>query len=200
MLAGRLCPAVDVSNDLLQAYQLEKGSCQKEKAEKTYSHHFNVNYCAACSKGGDLICCDRCPMSVHCDCVGLNGAPEGSYFCPDCTSGKSVLFGDIVWVKMGQHRFEIHIGIRLIDIGFYRFVSRWWPGRVLPPDEVPPVHLNRQLKPGEFVVYFYGCKQTAIVYRGQAFHYEDGVSSNYLTRQFSLIVIQFVYYRMKEPK
>ena len=157
---------------------LKKEAAKKRKKKKTYSHHFNVNYCAACSIGGDLICCERCPMSVHCDCVGLDGAPEGSYFCPDCTSGKSVLFGDIVWVKMGQHRFEIHIGIRLIDIGFYRFVSRWWPGRVLPPDEVPPVHLNRQLKPGEFVVYFYGCKQTAIVYRGQAFHYEDGVSSN----------------------
>ena len=29
------------------------------------------------------------------------------------------------------------------------------------------------------MVFFYGCKKTAIVYRGQAFHYEDWVSSNH---------------------
>ena len=57
-------------------------------------------------------------MSVHCDCVALDDEPEGSYFCPDCTSDKSVLFGDIVWVKMGQYRYDIHIEIRFIEIDF----------------------------------------------------------------------------------
>ena len=68
----------------------------------------------------DPLCCDLlcCPMSVHCDCVALDDEPEGSYFCPDCTSDKSVLFGDIVWVKMGQYRYDIHIEIRFIEIDF----------------------------------------------------------------------------------
>ena len=91
---------------------------EKKKQKKTSSNHFNISYCVFCSKGGDLMCCDHCRMSVHCDCVGLDEEPEGSYFYPDCTSGKSVLFGDIVWVKMGQYRYDIHIGIRFIEIDF----------------------------------------------------------------------------------
>ena len=148
----------------------------EEKKGKTGSKiHFNVNYCTACSDGGDLICCERCPTSVHCDCVGLDKEPEGSYLCPDCTLGKSVLFGDIVWVKIGHYRFEIHIGIRRSELT-YQFVSSWWPGQVLPLDEIPSRRQKYQPKPEKFLVYFYGSNDSAFVYRGQVFHYKDGVS------------------------
>lgn len=52
---------------------------------------------------------------------------------------------------------------------------RWWPGRVYTLDEILPQHKKYQAKVGELLVYFYGSKNSAFVYRGQVFHYQDGV-------------------------
>ena len=54
--------------------------------------------------GGSLICCERCPASFHMRCLGLEKEPEGSYICIECIDGKTILYGDIVWVKIGTYR------------------------------------------------------------------------------------------------
>jgi len=46
----------------------------------------NLEYCAECrdEDGEELLCCDRCPLSFHVQCVGLKEVPEGEYLCPEC--------------------------------------------------------------------------------------------------------------------
>lgn len=90
----------------------------------------------------------------------MDEAPEGCFICYDCTAGKSVLFGDVVWVKIGNYR--------------------WWPARVVPLEEFPIQYQDRQLEVGEFLVQFYGSHDFAFVHRGQAFHYQEGVRNIYL--------------------
>lgn len=81
---------------------------KKEKSKSVVPNHYNVNWCIVCSEGGTLICCERCPSSFHTHCVGLEQEPDGSYICLECTSGKTILYGDIVWVKMSVYRFEFY--------------------------------------------------------------------------------------------
>ena len=154
-----------------------KKAGKKEKAKKGGSIHYNVDYCIVCSKGGDLICCERCPSSLHTHCVGLDHLPDGSYLCSECTLGKSILYGDIVWVNMGNYRSDVYIVSESMKLTFLNFFSRWWPGRVYPLNEIPARHQKYQPKAGEFLVFFFGSKDSAFVYRGQVFHYQDGVSS-----------------------
>ena len=37
-------------------------------------------------------------------CLSLEKEPEGSYICIECIDGKTILYGDIVWVKIGVYR------------------------------------------------------------------------------------------------
>ena len=75
---------------------------EKSKAHHT---HVNVNWCFVCSIGGTLICCESCPAAFHPECISYEGIPEGHFFCKDCAEGKQLLYGDIVWVKLGMYRY-----------------------------------------------------------------------------------------------
>ena len=77
----------------------------------------------------------------------------------------------------GQLQVRRLHSIRINEIDFSQFFSRWWPGRVYPLNEIPARHQKYQPKAGEFLVFFFGSKDSAFVYRGQVFHYQDGVSS-----------------------
>ena len=79
---------------------------EKNKAHHT---HVNVNWCFVCSIGGTLICCESCPAAFHPECISYEGIPEGHFFCKDCTEGKELLYGEIVWVKLGMYRYGIFI-------------------------------------------------------------------------------------------
>ncbi|KAJ4725560.1 PHD zinc finger protein [Melia azedarach] len=52
-------------------------------------HHSNENdyICSVCHYGGELILCDGCPSSFHISCLGLEGFPDGDWFCPSCCCG-----------------------------------------------------------------------------------------------------------------
>lgn len=71
---------------------------------KAHHSHVNVNWCFVCSMGGTLICCESCPAAFHPECIDVLGIPEGNFFCRDCDSGKELLYGEIVWVKLGMYR------------------------------------------------------------------------------------------------
>ena len=42
------------------------------------------DYCLICFEGGNLICCDSCPRTVHAACLGLSKIPKGDFYCFDC--------------------------------------------------------------------------------------------------------------------
>ena len=75
--------------------------------KKAHHSHVNVNWCFVCSIGGTLICCDSCPAAFHPECIQETGIPEGRFFCRDCKDGKEMLYGEIVWVKLGMYRYEL---------------------------------------------------------------------------------------------
>lgn len=63
----------------------------------------------ACSLvGGSLLCCEACPAAFHPDCLNID-MPDGSWFCNDCRAGKKLHFQDIIWVKLGNYRYETKV-------------------------------------------------------------------------------------------
>eukprot|EP00056_Hartaetosiga_gracilis_P012053 m.187705 g.187705 ORF g.187705 m.187705 type:complete len:1009 (+) comp13627_c0_seq6:580-3606(+) len=73
--------------------------------------HGNVSFCLVCGDGGDLFCCDSCPGAFHSDCIRstihLTGDPSTSdvWKCYDCVAGVKCINGDVVWLKLGNHRY-----------------------------------------------------------------------------------------------
>lgn len=115
-------------------------------------NHVNVNWCFFCAEGGELVCCETCPASVHVGCLS-EPVPSEKYYCDDCESGRLPLYGELVWVRFGTHR--------------------WWPSLILPPTETP---LNiRRMKhyPSEFVVRFFGTNDHAWISRSRVYLCQD---------------------------
>ena len=51
------------------------------------------DYCHICADGGNLLCCDLCPMVYHKECIGLMEEPDEDiiWACPSCTKGSEYL-------------------------------------------------------------------------------------------------------------
>ncbi|XP_029154906.1 histone-lysine N-methyltransferase NSD2 [Nylanderia fulva] len=113
----------------------------------------NAAWCFLCTRGGSLICCDTCPTSFHVECLGID-APDGGFICEDCETGRLPLYGEVVWVKLGNYR--------------------WWPSRICYPQEIPENVETRAHSPGKFCVMFLGSNDYYWVHRGRVFLYQDG--------------------------
>ncbi|XP_048264337.1 histone-lysine N-methyltransferase NSD2 isoform X3 [Bombus terrestris] len=113
----------------------------------------NAAWCFLCTRGGSLICCDTCPTSFHLECLGID-APDGAFICEDCETGRLPLYGEVVWVKLGNYR--------------------WWPSRICYPHEIPENIEAIPHNPGKFCVMFLGSNNYHWIHRGRAFLYQDG--------------------------
>ncbi|KAF7490682.1 Histone-lysine N-methyltransferase NSD2 [Sarcoptes scabiei] len=113
------------------------------------NRHINVNYCFACLKAGNLICCERCPAAFHEECLEYKLDHTKNFYCYNCSMHKQLHYEEIVWVKLGQYR--------------------WWPGRVCHPNHVPDNVLNLKHNIGEFPVYFFGSHDYYWVNKGRSF-------------------------------
>lgn len=58
------------------------------------------------------------------------------WFCQDCNTGTKPMVGDIVWTKIGSHR--------------------WWPSKILKEEEIPLNVQNIVRNKGDFAVRFLG--------------------------------------------
>lgn len=49
----------------------------------------HVDYCNLCKDGGELLCCDQCPLTFHMKCLvpPMDTIPDGEWVCPRCEVG-----------------------------------------------------------------------------------------------------------------
>ncbi|XP_060585586.1 histone-lysine N-methyltransferase NSD2-like isoform X2 [Ruditapes philippinarum] len=119
--------------------------------------HVNVSWCFSCNKGGTLLCCESCPAAYHAECLNID-FPTGSWYCQDCVKGKRPLYGEIIWVKLGNYR--------------------WWPGEVCHPRNVPLNIQEKAHQVGEFPVHFLGSHEFFWLHQGRVFSFQDGDKGN----------------------
>lgn len=72
--------------------------------------------------------------------------------CEECEAGRFPLHGEVVWVKLGRYR--------------------WWPARVLFPQEIPHNIWAMSRKHWEFAVKFYGSNDYYWMHRGRVFLFQ----------------------------
>ncbi|EGD78296.1 hypothetical protein PTSG_09362 [Salpingoeca rosetta] len=109
--------------------------------------HAKSNICLACGDGGRLFCCDTCPAAYHQECLkdvlALTGTPseDSPWYCHECLGGVKATEQDIVWYKLGQHRF--------------------WPARILEHTQIPEA-LRSKRPPGIcFALNFFGTNEVS---------------------------------------
>ncbi|XP_076470902.1 histone-lysine N-methyltransferase NSD2-like [Babylonia areolata] len=123
---------------------------------KNHKHHLriNVSWCFSCSKGGSLVCCETCPAAFHPECVNLTSMPEDAWYCSECSSGKKPLYGDIIWIKIGNYR--------------------WWPAEICHPRNVPTNIQEMAHSVGEFPARFFGSHDYYWTHQGRVFLFQEG--------------------------
>ncbi|XP_061506543.1 nuclear receptor binding SET domain protein [Anopheles gambiae] len=140
--SGNCIPAGSV---LLTTTQL---ICPKHTLEQI---PLNVNWCFICGKGGNLICCETCPLACHPVCLQFT-PPDEKYFCEGCESGRLPLYNEIVIAKMGSFR--------------------WWPALTLPPSEIPQNMLQLRHKPSDICVKFFNTHDMSWLNRKRMYLYQ----------------------------
>ena len=65
----------------------EQDVIEKTKVKKKRKIIMHEDYCHICNDGGDLICCDYCPLVYHLRCAKLRKAPVGDWKCIVCQGG-----------------------------------------------------------------------------------------------------------------
>ncbi|OTF76305.1 hypothetical protein BLA29_008698, partial [Euroglyphus maynei] len=57
-----------------------------ESIEQTTNDH-HMEFCRVCKDGGELLCCDACPLAYHTYCLNppLEVVPDGEWRCPRCS-------------------------------------------------------------------------------------------------------------------
>ncbi|KAH8388408.1 hypothetical protein KR093_005776, partial [Drosophila rubida] len=127
--------------------------CPRHNIAKSDAN-LNVLWCYICVRGGELVCCETCPIAVHAHCRNIPIKSNESYICEECESGRLPLYGEIVWAKFNNFR--------------------WWPAIILPPTEIPS---NIQKKPhglSDFVVRFFGTNDHGWISRRRVYLYIEG--------------------------
>ncbi|KAH8243185.1 hypothetical protein KR032_005238, partial [Drosophila birchii] len=127
--------------------------CPRHSIPKSDAH-LNVIWCCICVKGGELLCCETCPIAVHAHCRNIPIEKSENYICEECESGRMPLYGEIVWAKFNNFR--------------------WWPAIILPPTEVPRNILNKTHGDNDFVVRFFGTHDHGWISRRRVYLYIEG--------------------------
>lgn len=111
------------------------------------------NWCFFCGDiGGEIVCCDTCPITVHKECLPIDVSQVEHYICEECESGRLPLYGEIVWVKYASFRY--------------------WPSIILPPIGIPDNMKNHKRFHGDVCVKFFGSNDFGWVGRGKIYIYE----------------------------
>lgn len=65
---------------------LEEGEGEGEGPSHADSEGEHADYCYTCKDGGELLCCDFCPLAYHLKCLvpPMNSIPTDDWRCPRC--------------------------------------------------------------------------------------------------------------------
>ena len=57
-----------------------------EEVKMPDSEGEHADYCYTCKDGGELLCCDICPLAYHLKCLvpPMDSIPNGDWSCPRC--------------------------------------------------------------------------------------------------------------------
>ncbi|KFM62539.1 Histone-lysine N-methyltransferase, H3 lysine-36 and H4 lysine-20 specific, partial [Stegodyphus mimosarum] len=124
----------------------------KSSNEQRKSQTINVLYCCICCLGGELVCCETCPNAYHKSCINVE-VSEGDFFCEDCTKRKHLTYGAIIWGKTGKYR--------------------WWPGKIMHPDNIPQNVQKIKHLDGDFPVLYFGTGEYDWLHRGRVIPYAE---------------------------
>ena len=60
---------------------------EDQEIEEEDSEGEHADYCHRCKDGGELLCCDKCPLAYHLECAfpPLKKIPDGDWWCQRCT-------------------------------------------------------------------------------------------------------------------
>lgn len=94
-LRSKARKALDIANQLLQHAKkdADKPAMLGEDFLNTHYHvdpedgHFEI--CIMCGLGGDVICCETCPMVSHPKCVNMDSIPDEDWHCYLCIEKQS---------------------------------------------------------------------------------------------------------------
>uniref|UniRef100_A0A1B0BEG3 Histone-lysine N-methyltransferase n=1 Tax=Glossina palpalis gambiensis TaxID=67801 RepID=A0A1B0BEG3_9MUSC len=152
------CPAsyhcysscIPAGSQILSAAYIICPSHTNSKSDMT----INVNWCFICVEGGQLVCCETCPVAVHVRCLERPIDNNAVYICDECESGRKPLYGEIVWAKFNNFR--------------------WWPAIILPPPQVPQNIAKMPHSESDFVVRFFGTNDHGWISRRRVYLYVEG--------------------------
>lgn len=126
--------------------------CPKHWVKQKHIAH--NNWCFFCGdNGGEIVCCDTCPITVHKECLPIDVTIDERYICEECESGRLPLYGEIVWVKYASFRY--------------------WPSIILPPIGIPDNMRNKKRLHGDVCVKFFGTNDYGWSGRGRIYIYEE---------------------------
>ena len=57
---------------------------KSDAATAEFLADLNKEECSICNEGGEVICCDTCPLVFHQHCLKLKHMPDGEWQCPNC--------------------------------------------------------------------------------------------------------------------
>eukprot|EP00037_Helgoeca_nana_P031188 m.394382 g.394382 ORF g.394382 m.394382 type:complete len:1241 (+) comp28343_c4_seq5:276-3998(+) len=62
----------------------DEGSESDAAGEADGVDNYVDSLCSVCTQGGEVLCCDTCPLVYHLECVGLRRIPRGVWQCDAC--------------------------------------------------------------------------------------------------------------------
>ena len=62
----------------------------------------HADFCHVCKDGGELLCCDKCPLAYHLECTfpPIKKIPNGDWWCQKCTVSTCSVYSSHVHVHI----------------------------------------------------------------------------------------------------
>ena len=85
-----LPPLTPLTQSDISGVDEEEAMAELEAEGGADSEGEHADYCHTCKDGGELLCCDFCPLAYHLGCLTppMECIPDGDWKCPRCEAKK----------------------------------------------------------------------------------------------------------------